>query len=1007
MNGNFNGLGEKITMTEVDANDHTYTDGKLYTYSTRLKFVGLYNYTFTAADINARTARGDPAKLMKGPQITSINEPPRLDWAQDWGFITDGLNPDTGFTDTNFTFKIVYTDILNESPANGFPKLYIDMNGNGSVTDPQDKVVPMLPVNPKDNTYDDGKIYYYNSTFLVGTYKYMVYVEDLLGLSAQTPIKNGPTVIAKGKPPVLATTGEPGYITDGVSPTFGADTTLFNFRVKYSDPDGDMPLAAYPKVGIDMNRDKNITANEKFVMSQDDTKDTNTKDGKIYKYSASFSTLGLYKYQFEAFDKNGSPSNVLTFPGVNVNSTNRAPHMAWSGSVGFEADGLDPEAGNANSTVFHYQVIYTDPDNDRPATNYPKVWIDTNLDGLESINEWFNMTDTNPASSDYTNGKKYEYNRTLPLVGTYSYRFQALDVKNSPANGDPIVKKSGPIVSVQARQLPILSFVGVGNYNGTGVSPAKGSLDTMFVYKVKYTDIQNFTPGQDYPRIYIDTDGDGNFSGPSDIMQVMQPEDATQSVVNGKVYVFKTKLPTEGTNIAYKFKAQDALGVAATGTGSIYDQVFKGPTVIINKAPLLQFIGSGAFANKGVDPSQAVTNSTFTYRVTYKDPEGDKPKDSKVYLRIDIDQNKVIDPADLKITMTEANLQDQNYAGAKEYTSQYKFTAAGSYGYRFEASDAFNNTAGGPASADYLPGPTVTEPVPNRAPTLTFLGELNYENIGVNPISAVKGTKFTFRVKYIDLDNDAPGNMTLTIGGQKYPMSAMDATTNYAAGKGFTVDVPLSKAQTYTYTFDVKNAIGQTASLGPVNGPVVTEKVAQSKAQVLPDFLWLIVLIIVALIVAIIGYLIGARRKREPEHEYRPASRRPREPTTRRRPDGLKETPMVPLTSAEVDEAPKKTISETEEPGPAETTDAGGAKSDLKASSEQPAATIEDAKKPAEKPGPPIAAETKTDLKEQHGAVEAPASDKDVKEGETTAKPEEKKDDVDGEIDSILAKLEK
>jgi len=261
--------------------------------------------------------------------------------------------------------------------------------------------------------------------------------------------------------------------------------------------------------------------------------------------------------------------------------------------------------------------------------------------------------------------------------------------------------------------------------------------------------------------------------------------------------------------------------------------------------------------------------------------------------------------------------------------------------------------------------------------------------------------------------------VTLTIGGQKYPMSAFDATTNYAAGKIFTVDVPLSKAQTYTYTFDVKNAIGQTATLGPVDGPVVTEKAAQSKAQVLPDMLWLVVLIVIALIVAIIGYLIGARRKKEPEqHQHMPQTRQTH-PPQHRRPDGLKEAPMVPLTSADVDEAPKKAgpviekAKPDEKPGPAETKiDTGGAKSDLKASSEQPATATEDAKKPEEKPGPPIEAETKTDLKEQHGAVEAPASDKDLKEGETTAKPEEKpagekKDNVDDEIDSILAKLEK
>jgi hypothetical protein len=1009
LNGDFNGPGEQVSMSQVDATDHTYSDGKLYTYSTRLKFVGNYTYMFVGADTNGRISRGDPMKVQNGPQIISVNEPPKLSWVQDWGYITDGLDPDTGFPDTTFTYKIVYSDILNESVANGFPKLYIDMDNNGNFTDPGDTVVTMIAVNPGDNAFDDGKIYYYNTTLPLGTYKYMVYAEDLVGLSAQSPAKNGPTVIGKGTAPVLTPTGEPGYITDGADPDSGADTTQFNFRVRYTDVDGDLPATGYPLIGLDLNRDGTFTANEKFAMTEADLSDTNVRNGKVYIYSKTFSQLGLYNYSFEAVDTNGSISNVLTYSGPNVNSINKAPALTWLGSGGYSTDGLDPETGNVNSTVFDYQVLYSDENGDTPMAGSPKVWIDLNMDGLETAGEWFNMTDTNPSSTDYVNGKKYDYNTTFVDPGIYSYKFLALDTKGAPATGTPILKHDGPIVSVPPNLPPKLVLLGTTGYNGTGVSPATGNLDTTFIYKVKYVDLENDTPGKDWPRVYIDTDGDGT----SDSIGVMQPEDTKDmSVVNGKVYVFKTKLPIEGDKYAYKFKAEDANSVTAQGTGSIYDQVYYGPKVIVNKAPMLQFLGAGNFMNKGVDPDKAAENSTFTYRVIYRDPEGDKPKDGKVYLRIDLDKNKAIDTTDPNIVMTEANAQDQNYADGKEYTATYKFVENGDYGYRFEAQDPFNNTAGGQASIDYIPGPVVTEPVPNRAPTLTFTGETNFQTLGVNPLSALKGSKFTFRVKYIDVDNDAAavGNPILTIGGQTYPMTAVDASdTNYVDGKIYTVDVTLAKDQTYTYSFAVKNVINQTASLGPLEGPVVTKKVSTPKAQALPDMLWLIILIVIAIVVAIIGYLVGARKKKEPEPQYR------RQPRTRtpesRRPDRLKEVPMVPLTGDDVDDVEVKKVADDKVPkGPVPSKEeSAGTKTDLKASAEQPTSSGEDAKKaPGERPGPPVEAETKPELKAHQSDSEAPADDKDIKKDPEAPKTEEKKPaDVDKEIDSILDKLDK
>jgi len=1011
LDGDYLDAGEQTVMKEVNPGDTTYSDGKLYTYSTRLKFIGLYTYQFRGEDINGRPAYGDPTKRTVGPNITSINEPPSLFWLSDTNYENDGLDPETGFTDTDFTYKIMYMDILNESVANGFPKVYIDMNNNGIFDDPGDQQVAMLAVNPLDNSFDNGKIYSYTTKLPLGTYKYMFYAEDLVGLPASTENRTGPVVGPKGHIPVLAPTGEAGYTTDGVDPDYGTDSSQFTYRVRYSDADGDMPAIGYPLLGIDLNGDNAYGPAEKFVMDEVDPLDVNVNDGKLYTYDYVFGKLGTFKYQFEAVDTNATIALILNYTGPNVNVTNKPPVLEWLGAGGFATDGLDPEQGSANSTKFYYSVIYKDQDGNPPMAGYPKVWIDQNLDGIEQVGEWAQMTDANVSNTDCVAGKRYDYNTTLAGVGTYKYKFQALDSLGSPAPGTslPTAVQNGPIVSALVNLDPKLTLLGTGSYNGTGVSPAIGDFKTEFVYLVNYIDLEGDMPGTDWPRVYIDADGDGTYNGPADKLGIMVQDDPTDlDVTDGKVYTFKTTLPFEGDKYAYKFKAWDVLGNPADGVGSIYDKVYTGPKVLVNKAPTLQFLGTGNFLGDGVDPDTAVENTTFTFRVIFKDLDGDKPKDGKVYLRIDLDKNKVIGATDPKIVMTEASAQDQNYADGKEYTATYKFTDDGTYGYRFEAQDANNITAVGQASVDYIPGPVVTVPIPNKMPTLTFTGETNYANDGVSPLTALKGTKFTFRVKYIDVDNDAAavGNPILTIGGQTYPMTAVDASdTNYVDGKIYTVDVTLTQAQTYTYSFTVKNVINQTASLGPMNGPVVTKKASNAKAGMLPDFLWIILLIIIAIVVAIIGYLVGARKKKEPEEDVRHGHGMKHGSGTRS--DGLREAPMVPLTSDEVEVVKKEPEQEAPE-GPVPSEEDAGSKADLKASAEQPAASVEDAKKPEEKPGPPVDAETKPELKEHHSDTEAPADDKDIKKEPEAPKTEEKKpENVDEEIDSILDKLEK
>lgn len=68
----------------------------------------------------------------------------------------DGKNPDTGDTTTNFTFKVIYTDLDNDAPADGYPKIYIgDNDGFFSLT--------MAEEDPADTNYTDGKTYFFTT----------------------------------------------------------------------------------------------------------------------------------------------------------------------------------------------------------------------------------------------------------------------------------------------------------------------------------------------------------------------------------------------------------------------------------------------------------------------------------------------------------------------------------------------------------------------------------------------------------------------------------------------------------------------------------------------------------------------------------------------------------------------------------------------------------------------------------------------------------------------------
>jgi hypothetical protein len=100
--------------------------------------------------------------------------------------------------------------------------------------------------------------------------------------------------------PTLAWTGETGYVSDGVSPDSAASGSRFTFRVKFTDPNNNLP--GYIRVLLDKNNDG--VFEDTYDMAAADNTAGNTYRGRIYTKSVYISNIGssVIRYKFEAAD---------------------------------------------------------------------------------------------------------------------------------------------------------------------------------------------------------------------------------------------------------------------------------------------------------------------------------------------------------------------------------------------------------------------------------------------------------------------------------------------------------------------------------------------------------------------------------------------------------------------------------------------------------------------------------------------------------------------------------
>jgi hypothetical protein len=136
-------------------------------------------------------------------------------------------------------------------------------------------------------------------------------------------------------------------------------------------------------------------------------------------YSLAVSTNNPSCYLF-------SPSsytlNNITSPTVNLSFSrlNRPPVLACTGEAGYTSSALGPASPAVNQNIA-FRVMYSDPDNDAPKTNFPMVYI------LQSGATAQTLSLSPTLTSTYNNGAVYSGTISFSKAGNYSYNILADD----------------------------------------------------------------------------------------------------------------------------------------------------------------------------------------------------------------------------------------------------------------------------------------------------------------------------------------------------------------------------------------------------------------------------------------------------------------------------------------------------------------------------------------------------------------------------------------------------
>jgi hypothetical protein len=794
-------------------------------------------------------------------KVSVVHSPVGLSFAEDPGYVTDGVNPDSGNNTTTFTYKVIYSNANGTTPAAGYPKVHIDGNATGvAMTLDTSAADPTL----YDGDYVDGEQYTYTAPagYTAGTHTYYFDASDGAA-TVRFPVAgnySGPAI----------------SLPAGTFTLFPSDMTDGTIGWTFCNDGDDSKNCSDPKTALDTNDSDSSYARsrlngEDLFMSLDDPKyngqfitSVQVKAVARHESGAANFTLGVYTVAeiAESATLTTTSTTYATYSGT-VYTVNPMTNLPWTwvdlenliavvrhkdndrirvtqlfvevnygpvrlqnpSEVGYVIDGLNPSLGNT-ATSFKFKTVYYHVNNVAPAAGYPKVHIDGNATGIAMSLDTA-ATDATLRDGNYSNGEQYVYTTTM-AQGSHNYYFTASDGTNTARTPGGTATYSGPDVALNGAApnlAPSGKSTGVTTtgwtFTGSDTTALDGNDgDTSYARSVVNGD-----------RLYMDFDDPATFPDALSIRAVQlfavardissttttgfdfglrlgdddylsgvtkTPPDAYGAAIAGAIY---TTNPATGENWTWNdIKGIRAVIVHQTNNNEVrVTQLY----LTVTYSPIqLTYSTDPRYFDDGVDPNGGITTTSFNYRIVYTQAFGLAP--AAGYPKVHIDGNA----GGIAMTLdaqAPAELRDGDYTNGEQYLYTTTLAAQGApHNYYFDASDGTNTTRT-PLSGT-LSGPVVSASVP----TLSFPSQTGYAvqsagtgtlaTSGTNTVTGT-GTSFTTQLQV--------GTTITAADGQTRTVTAIASDTS------LTTDTPFSPNLSGTsFTYAVWSGTGTLTTSG-------------------------------------------------------------------------------------------------------------------------------------------------------------------------------------------------
>ncbi|MCK4642096.1 hypothetical protein KAU32_00530 [bacterium] len=484
-------------------------------------------------------------------------------------------------------------------------------------------------------------------------------------------------------------------------------------------------------------------------------------------YDTSGGAVGVYVSGNYAYVADG-------FSGLQIITSNFIPIISWLGTGNYTNDGVDPDGANRRSD-FTFKITYTDSDND--SATISQVWIDLDDSGTYDAGEKLDMSEVDAGDIDVTDGKDCTYTRSIDYTGDgiLNYKFYFKDVY-SDATGEPTADHAFTVIN----NAPDLAWLNTGGYVGDGIDPDTGHLSETFSFKIKYTDIDEDPPKIDSVKLHVFKNSIEITNSPF----VMAYESG--NTVSGIIFYKDLEFAETGDDYSYYFEGMDCDNASDSTTELLFE--------VYNNAPAIDWEGTAGYTIDGVEPDIGHLRDTFVFRIVYSDVDEDPPKTNSVKLHV---FKNVIEITNSPFVM---DYESGDTVTGMVFTENLVFNETGNdYTYYFEVTDTYN-------ASDTTA--TLNFEVYDNLPELLYFGTAGYASDGVDPDAGYYNETYTFKVKYRDLDNDAPlsgyPKVHLHDGASEIsgsPFSMIELSSDHVNGSEYVFEKSLSPAN-YTYFFE-------------------------------------------------------------------------------------------------------------------------------------------------------------------------------------------------------------